>query len=104
MMPIRRETPSTVNGSLTPKRPRRVVENDQFAAFVRRVIRAHSRRVTSGDIESLTDLAAMAIEIDNATNDAVHGLRAYGYSWTEIGARLGITRQAAQQRFGGETR
>jgi hypothetical protein len=27
-------------------------------------------------------------------------LRAAGYSWAEIGARLGITRQAAQQRWG----
>ena len=104
MMPTGRRTPSDVNASLTPKRPRRVVENDQFAAFARRIVRAHSRRVTTGDIESLTDLAAMAVEIDNAINDAVTGLRAYGYSWAEIGARLGITRQAAQQRFGGDTK
>jgi hypothetical protein len=31
--------------------------------------------------------------------DTVKGLRAYGYSWAEIGSRLGITRQAAQQRW-----
>ena len=30
----------------------------------------------------------------------VTGLRTAGYSWAEIGNRLGITRQAAQQRFG----
>lgn len=39
-------------------------------------------------------------EIDIATADAVNGLRACGYSWAEIGARLGVTRQAAQQRCG----
>ena len=27
-------------------------------------------------------------------------LRGCGYSWAEIGSRLGITRQAAQQRWG----
>jgi biotin operon repressor len=32
--------------------------------------------------------------------EAVKGLRGYGYSWAEIGARLGITRQAVQQRWG----
>jgi len=31
---------------------------------------------------------------------AVKGLREHGYSWAEIGYRLGITRQAAQQRWG----
>jgi hypothetical protein len=31
--------------------------------------------------------------------EAVKGLRGYGYSWAEIGARLGIARQAAQQRW-----
>ncbi len=29
------------------------------------------------------------------------GLRGFGYSWAEIATRLGITRQAAQQRWGG---
>jgi hypothetical protein len=30
---------------------------------------------------------------------AVIGLRGAGYSWTETAARLGVTRQAAQQRW-----
>ena len=38
--------------------------------------------------------------IDAAMAEAVKGLRAHGYSWAEIGYRLGITRQAAQQRWG----
>jgi hypothetical protein len=39
-------------------------------------------------------------EIDSAISEAVTGLRGFGYSWAEIGSRLGITRQAAQQRWG----
>ena len=45
-------------------------------------------------------MANLADEIDTATAEAVKGLRGCGYSWAEIGARLGITRQAAQQRWG----
>ena len=45
----------------------------------------------------MTDLAD---QIDIAIGQAVTGLRGFGYSWAEIGARLGITRQAAQQRWG----
>jgi hypothetical protein len=92
--------PKTVKATLTPKRPRRQVENDEYAAFVRRVLSAYSRRVGSGDVEALTLMAGLADEIDSAMADAVKGLRARGYSWAEIGSRLGITRQAAQQRWG----
>ena len=58
--------PDTVKTTLTPKRAARARENDEYAAFARRV------------------------------------LRALGYSWAEIGSRLGITRQAAWQRWGGK--
>jgi len=40
-------------------------------------------------------------EVDAAIGTAVNGLREYGYSWTEIGNRLGISRQAARQRWNG---
>jgi len=43
-------------------------------------------------------MAERADEIDTALAEAVEALRTYGYSWAEIGSRLGITRQAAQQR------
>ena len=87
-----------------PPRPRRrdVVENDEFAAFAQRIIRAHARRVARGDVEALRDLVALSTVLDAAIGDAVTGLRAFGYSWAEIGDRLGITRQAAHQRWGGD--
>jgi hypothetical protein len=92
--------PDTVKARLTPKRPRRQVENDEYTAFVRRILRACSRRVGDGDIEALALMLGLADEIDTAIAEAVKGLRARGYSWAEIGARLGITRQAARQRWG----
>ncbi|KAB1095562.1 MULTISPECIES: hypothetical protein [Micromonospora] len=93
-----------VKKPLTPRIPvqrrRDVVENDAFAAFARRIIRAHGRRVADGDVEALRDLVALSSVIDQAITDAVIGLRAFGYSWADIGSRLGISRQAAQQRWG----
>jgi hypothetical protein len=92
--------PDTVKAGLTPKRPRRQVENDEYSAFVRRILRAYASRIGGGDVEALTLMTSLADEIDAAIAEAVKGLRAYGYSWAEIGSRLGITRQAAQQRWG----
>ena len=91
---------NTVNDGLTPKRRRPITENSEYAAFARRILRAYSRRVAAGDVESLAHLISLSEDIDSAIQDAVNGLRASGYSWTEIGARLGVTRQAAQQRWG----
>jgi hypothetical protein len=96
----------TVKHGLAPIRRRRrreVVENTKFAAFARRILRAYARRVAAGDIEALTDLVAPSTGLDEAISHAVLGLRQANppYSWAEIGARLGITKQAAQRRWGG---
>jgi hypothetical protein len=92
--------PNTVKATLTPKRLRRQVENDEYAAFVRRILRAYSRRVGNGDVEALALMLGLAEEIEAAIGEAVKGLRTCGYSWAEIGSRLGVSRQAAQQRWG----
>ena len=92
---------SGVNRSLTPKRRKRVTENDEYAAFLTRVLRAYSRRIATGDIDALTAMATLATDLDHAMTEAITELRArHGYSWADIGTRLGITRQAAQQRWG----
>ncbi|GAA2571860.1 hypothetical protein [Pseudonocardia hydrocarbonoxydans] len=90
---------SRVNATLTTGRTPRVVENSEFAAFGRRVIRAAGRRIAAGDVEALPDLAALSADLDAAIGDAVTGLRAAGYSWGEIASRLGVSRQAAHQRW-----
>ena len=99
---------NTVKPALTPKprkRSKREVENAAFDAFVRRILRAYARRVANGDIEALTALAALSSDVDTVTRLAVAGLRTtpYSYSWSEIADRLGISKQAAQQRYGDKT-
>jgi hypothetical protein len=94
------DRPNSVNRALTRNRRTRArVENDDYAAFARRIVAAHGRRIAAGDVERLRDLVALAEEVDHATTVAVAGLRRVGYSWAEIANRLGITRQAAQQRW-----
>jgi hypothetical protein len=85
------------SGGSRPPRPRH-----EYAAFTRRIIRAYARRVATGDVEALTDMVGLSTLLDDAISEAVTGLRAHGYSWADIAARLGITRQAAQQRWGGD--
>ena len=91
---------SSVKNPLTLNRRGRPVENDQYAAFARRILRAYARRVADGDVEALTLILGLSAEIDSAISQAVSGLHEFGYPWAEIGSRLGITRQAAQQRWG----
>ncbi len=93
------QTRSGVNATLTGGQAPRVVENSEFAAFGRRIIRAAGRRIAAGDVEALPDLAALSADLDAAITTAVTGLRAAGYSWGEIASRLGVTRQAAHQRW-----
>ena len=85
---------------LTPESAKRVVENDEYAAFARRILRSYARRIAIGDIDALTQMTGLADDIETAIRAAVTGLRDHGYSWADIGARLGVTRQAAQQRWG----
>jgi hypothetical protein len=77
-----------------------MVENSEFNAFARRIIRAYGRRVAEGDVDALPELIELSASLDEAITNAVKGLRAFGYSWTDIAARVGMSRQAAQQRWG----
>lgn len=78
------------------------VETPEFVGMVRRCIRAAGRRVAAGDVSCLNDLANLQVTLDDAIRDAVGALRAapWNYSWEMIGDNLGVTKQAAQQRFG----
>jgi hypothetical protein len=76
-----------------------VVENDDYAAFVRRAVAAHGRRIASGDVEGLADMIALVDQLGEAIQEGVTGLRGHGYSWTEIGRVAGITKQSAHQRW-----
>ena len=73
---------NSVNDALTPKRRRPITENSEYAAFARRIVRAYSRRIATGDVELLTYLIGLADNVNEAIQQAVNGLRMAGDSWT----------------------
>jgi hypothetical protein len=77
------------------------VETSEYLSMLRRMIRAGGRRVAEADELELAELLALRAEVDEAFAVAVVGQReALGRSWAWVGAALGISRQAAQQKYG----
>ncbi len=72
------------------------------AAMVSRCLRALARHVGDGALHDLAELARLDQEVHGHLLDAVARLRAepWCYSWSAIGQELGVSAQAAQQRFG----
>lgn len=94
-----------VNAALTPTRRRakrrRTYEATDYVAFCRRIIRSAGKRVArDGDPADLAELVGMRDDVELAIAASVAGLRDCGYSWGQIGAELGLSRQAVQQRYG----
>jgi hypothetical protein len=77
-------------------------EAPEIGAFLRRMARAMVRRAAAGDLEAVSVLGEVHEAIGQAVAEAAREAHGFGYSWTEIGRELGITRQAARQRFAGE--
>ena len=77
-----------------------MTETDKYGRFVRRIMRAYGRRVADLDIEGLKGLVDLRTELDDQIRTSAQLLQAQGYSWAEIGRVLGVSKQAAQQRFG----
>lgn len=74
-------------------------ETPEYAAMLRRMIRAYGRRVADADPEDFAVMVALRRDLDDAMQTAVRGLQER-HSWTDIAAPLGITRQAALKRWG----
>lgn len=73
------------------------VENREYAAFCMRVVKSLGDRVGDGDTEDLQFIRQLAEVVEEAEGRAVLGLMAQGYSYAEIGAALGISRQAVHK-------
>lgn len=77
------------------------VEDEDYAAFVRRAVRGLGRRA-SEDPEALAYLASVQQLVHATITDSARALHAAGFSWAEIARPLGVTRQTAHERFGGD--
>jgi hypothetical protein len=76
----------------------RVIEDADYAAGVKRLVRAQGKRAGA----DLVMFAMFAEAVDYARarlQDSADQLIAQGYSYGDIGRALGISRQGARQRF-----
>lgn len=64
---------------------------------VARMVAALVRRASDGDDEALDAIIELRASTRAAVPIAAAKLHESGYSWAEVGARLGVTRQAAEQ-------
>jgi len=75
-------------------------EAPEIGQMLDRMIRAMARRATGGELEALGVLRELRWKIDAAIAEGAQGAHdAFGFSWTEIGNELGISRQAARQMY-----
>lgn len=77
-------------------------EAADIAAMLERMMRAMVRRAGEGDLEALRELHRLQGVIGEKVTEAGGAAYATGhYSWTDIAGEVGMTRQAARQRFAG---
>lgn len=76
------------------------VETMDYAAMMIRMMRAWERRLADADEPDLAELAAFPSLVADTQDRVVQAWRERGRSWSEIARPFGISRQAAQQRWG----
>lgn len=76
-----------------------MIETPEFAAMMRRMVRAYGRRVGDADPVDLEEMVALRDHLEAAIEEAVAGQKR-SFSWAEVAEGLGVTREAAWKRYG----
>ncbi|AYN55944.1 helix-turn-helix DNA binding domain protein [Arthrobacter phage Noely] len=80
---------------------KKTYETTDYASMMKRMMKAHGRRVADGDVEDLEELMALQGYLDLIVRGAVQAQReVQGRSWADIARAAGTSRQAAQKKFG----
>jgi len=87
-------------GGRRAKRRPRWVEDAEYGAMLIRMVNAYGRRLRQADAGDLPMLVELAARVDEVLGDSVTAIRDRGVTWAEIGEAFGISKQAAQQRWG----
>ncbi len=59
--------------------------------------------VDTAVLRHLAELAEQRATLESDLRDAVRAARLLGRSWSEVGAMLGVSKQAAQRKYGRAT-
>lgn len=90
------------------KRAKKLREARELASALRRFSRALVKRAGEGDLEALEALMQAKQAMDVAVGEAARALNQpciyvggtkVGYSWSDIGAAVGISRQQAHRQW-----
>lgn len=73
---------------------------EEFEKWSDSVDQSDLREVPIEDLRAITSLVATEREVESAIAKAVERAREDGYSWSQIGTALGVSKQAAQQKYG----
>ncbi|MGC2652118.1 MAG: hypothetical protein WA317_00625 [Mycobacterium sp.] len=87
------------NHPLSAKRPQQPRDDEDVVMAVSRLVRAVGRRCAAGDPDSGVWLRMLRQELAEAESEAVAGWRDSGFSDSQIGRELGVTKQAVQKRW-----
>ena len=72
---------------------------EAFEGWADSVASAHLELADTRALQAITRLSELRKEVDAAILDAVREARRERSTWAEIGAMLGVTRQAAQRKY-----
>ena len=61
------------------------------------------REVNTDALRQIVDLVDQRRQVEDELDSAVRAARSAHRSWSEIGAMLGVTKQAAQRKYGSKT-
>jgi predicted nucleic acid-binding Zn ribbon protein len=79
------------------QRAERVTETGDFGAAAVRMIRTMASRVGASDIAEFGAMWEVMTEAEHAVTEAIDDLRVSGFSWAEIGAEVGWSKQRLSQ-------
>jgi hypothetical protein len=82
------------------QRAERITETGDFGQAAIRLIRAMARRVGASDLAEFALMWEIMREAEHAITTAIDELRAKGFTWVEIAAEIGVTRQTMHQWHG----
>jgi hypothetical protein len=75
----------------------RITETGEFGRAAVRMIRAMARRVGAKDIAEFGAMWEVMTEAEHAVTQTIGDLRRVGYSWAEIAAEIGWSKQRLAQ-------
>lgn len=68
-------------------------------AVIGKLLEALAQRAGNGDLDPLVALYRLDYQLNAALADAAVAARRAGHTWTTIAGELGVSRQAARQRW-----